>query len=158
MDIRTRLPAISSLFTCLSKGKPTATSSEHTWPSFARRPRPVPWASVGARAPTPKRTRVKNSKSKFRILFYYTTKSQKLEFSGNVIQSPSCHVQYSFRKFFLFCNALFRHPYIEIEKVIAVRNYNARLAKIFEIEEYIMGMTINMTDFQLWSAFSNEEN
>lgn len=54
-----------------------------------------------------------------------------------------------FQEVFLFCNALFRHPYIETEKDIAVRNYNARLAKIFEIEEYIMGMTINMTDFQL---------
>ena len=55
----------------------------------------------------------------------------------------------SFFFFVTLCFVIHIYPYIEIEKVIAVRNYNARLAKIFEIEEYIMGMTINMTDFQL---------
>lgn len=36
-------------------------------------------------------------------------------------------------------------------KDIAIRNYNARLAKIYEHEESIMGMPINMTDFHLFS-------
>ena len=37
-------------------------------------------------------------------------------------------------------------------KDVAIRNYNARLAKIYESEESIMGMPINMTNFQLFST------
>ncbi|MBO6179175.1 MAG: DsbA family protein [Selenomonadaceae bacterium] len=35
---------------------------------------------------------------------------------------------------------------------VAIRNYNVRLAKIYEGEESIMGMPINMTNFQLFSS------
>ena len=34
---------------------------------------------------------------------------------------------------------------------VAIRNYNVRLAKIYESEESIMGMPINMTNFHLFS-------
>lgn len=37
-------------------------------------------------------------------------------------------------------------------KDVAIRNYNARLAKIYESEEGIMGMPINMTNFHLFST------
>ena len=37
-------------------------------------------------------------------------------------------------------------------KDVAIRNYNARLAKIYESEESILGMPINMTNFQLFST------
>ena len=37
-------------------------------------------------------------------------------------------------------------------KDVAIRKYNARLAKIYESEESILGMPINMTNFQLFST------
>ena len=37
-------------------------------------------------------------------------------------------------------------------KDIAIKNYNVRLAEIYESEEPIMGMPINMTDFHLFSV------
>ncbi|MBQ2663411.1 MAG: DsbA family protein [Clostridia bacterium] len=37
-------------------------------------------------------------------------------------------------------------------KETAIKNYNVRLAKIYESEEAIMGMPINMTDFHLFST------
>lgn len=40
----------------------------------------------------------------------------------------------------------------KISKEFALSEYNARLAKIYESEEAISGMPINMTDFHLFST------
>ena len=40
---------------------------------------------------------------------------------------------------------------LSINKELAIKNYNAKLAKIYESEEYISNMPINMTDFHLFS-------
>ena len=41
---------------------------------------------------------------------------------------------------------------LSISKELAIKNYNAKLAKIYEDEEYISDMPINMTDFHLFSV------
>ena len=41
---------------------------------------------------------------------------------------------------------------LSISKELAIKNYNAKLSKIYENEENITGMPINMTDFQLFSV------
>ena len=41
---------------------------------------------------------------------------------------------------------------LSISKELAIKNYNAKLSKIYESEEDITGMPINMTDFQLFSV------
>ena len=41
---------------------------------------------------------------------------------------------------------------LSVSKEIALKNYNAKLAKIYESEEDITGMPINMTNFQLFSV------
>ena len=41
---------------------------------------------------------------------------------------------------------------LAVEPVEGIRRYNARLAKIYESEESISGMPINMTDFRLFDA------
>ena len=40
---------------------------------------------------------------------------------------------------------------LSVSKELALKNYNARLAKIYENEESISGMPINMRGFQLFS-------
>ena len=40
---------------------------------------------------------------------------------------------------------------LSVSKEFAIKNYNAKLAKIYESEEYISNMPINMTDFHLFS-------
>ena len=41
---------------------------------------------------------------------------------------------------------------LSVSKEFAIKNYNARLAKIYKSEEIITGMPINMTDFHLFSV------
>lgn len=41
---------------------------------------------------------------------------------------------------------------LSVSKEIALKNYNAKLAKIYESEEDITGMPINMSNFQLFSV------
>lgn len=139
MDIRTRLPAISSLFTCLSKG--------------SRRPHPA--STLGRALPEgrgPYHERplaqelqpqsVPASKTPNPGSAYYSIIQQKAKNWNSAAMLYNRHpvtFHTLSRSFLLFCNGLFRHPYRETEKDFAVRNYNAHPAKILKMKNLSWG-------------------